>query len=61
MPPKPKKEGVSKITIYKLDSNFSVEKALSGYKNVKDGELQGWKYEIYTRLKSTCLLPGNPW
>lgn len=45
------KEGVSKITIYKLDGGFSAEKALSGYKNQKDGILQGWNYRIFTRLK----------
>ena len=45
------KEGVSKITIYKLDSNFSAEQALSGYKNQKNGTLQGWNYKIFTRLK----------
>ncbi len=45
------KEGVSKITIYKLDGGFSAEKALSGYKNQKDGTLQGWNYRIFTRLK----------
>ena len=48
---KVEKEGVSKITIYKLDGGFSAEKALSGYKNQKNGTLRGWDYKIFTRLK----------
>lgn len=48
---KTEKEGVSKNTIYKLDNNFSSEQALSGYKNQKNGTLQGWNYNIFTRLK----------
>jgi uncharacterized protein (TIGR04141 family) len=45
------KEGVSKITIYKLNDDFSAEKQLSEYKNQKNGTLQGWNYKIFTRLK----------
>ena len=57
---KVEKEGVSKITIYKLDSNFSAEQALSGYKNQKNGTLQGWNYKIFTRLKSNMPPSWKP-
>lgn len=45
------KEGVSKITIYKLNDDFSAEKSLTEYKNQKNGTLEGWNYKIFTRLK----------
>lgn len=54
------KESVSKITIYKLDSNFLAEQALSGYKNQKNGTLQGWNYKIFTRLKPNVSPSWKP-
>ena len=48
---KTEKEGVSKITVYKLNNTFSAVEALSGYKNQKSGSLQNWNYDIFTRLK----------
>ena len=54
------KDGVSKITIYKLDSKFSADQALSGYKNQKNGILQSWNYKIFTRLKSNVSPSWKP-
>lgn len=57
---KVKKDGVSKITIYKLNSDFSESDALSEYINNRSDNLDGWNYKIFTRLKSNLTPSWEP-
>lgn len=47
------KEGISTITIYKIDDDFPVDKALSEYKEPNNGKgaMNGWNYRIFIRSK----------
>lgn len=55
-----KKDGVSKITIYKLNKDFSVNEALFNYSEPKKGEFQNWNYRIFVRSRQNCPPAWRP-
>lgn len=56
-----KKEGVSKITLYKLEPYFSADESLHDYECITSGlNIHGWKVEIYIRQSPEIMPSWQP-
>jgi uncharacterized protein (TIGR04141 family) len=56
------KKGISKITIYKIESSFPIKRALKEYIEPTNGngDLNGWNYRIFIRSKTNILPAWKP-